>query len=241
MVAAACGAAPPSAPDSIDCEEVAGRTVETELDDLTALVRVPPCYDSTDGEYPTVYLLHGAGMSPDSWVDPSIGADTVADQLMVNGDIAPVVLVFPPRAAAPDGFVERVMDPLVDAVERDFRVLDSPASRAIGGFSAAGPATALSALSGPARFSAVGFFAVTWSDRIGATLVTTMADRSDRPVIRIDIGDRDRLGGNIERIERDLEPLGLVPDVTIVPGSHDLEFVADRVDDWLIWFDQQRA
>ncbi len=241
VVVGSCAVAPATSPVSIDCDETAGRTEEVALDDLTALVHLPPCYDANDGAYPTIYLLHGAGMTPSSWVDPAIGADVVAEQLMVNGEIAPVVLVLAPRSAAPDGFVERVMEPLVEAIERDYRVLDAPSSRAVGGFSAGGPATALSAFSGPARFGAVGFFATTWSDRIGETLAESMAERSDRPAVRIDVGDRDRLQGNVERIERDLDPLGLVPEVTVVPGSHDFEFVADRVDDWLIWFDDQRA
>lgn len=238
-VASSCAGGSGS-PSSIDCDESSGRTEEVDIEDLAALVHLPPCYDSSSGRYPAVFLLHGAGMSPESWVNPEIGADVTADRMMVDGEISPVVLVFAPRSTAPRGFVDRVIAPLFETLGREYRVLDSPESRGIGGFSAAGPATAVSALSGPQRFGAVGFFAVTWSETVGETMLESMADRSDRPAVRIDIGDRDNLRGNVERIERDLAAFDLIPEVTIVPGGHDLDFVADRLDDWLVWFDEQR-
>src|ERR1700690_3635749 len=58
------------------------------------LIYLPPCYDAqTDQRYPVLYLLHGQTYIDDQWV--RIGAPQAADQLILSGQAAPFIMVFP--------------------------------------------------------------------------------------------------------------------------------------------------
>jgi beta-lactamase regulating signal transducer with metallopeptidase domain/enterochelin esterase-like enzyme len=61
----------------------------------TRQVRVytPPGY-STDKKYPVLYLLHGLGGDDRSWLE-RCHADNVIDNLLADGKIRPMILVFP--------------------------------------------------------------------------------------------------------------------------------------------------
>lgn len=141
IVTAACACGSPTSPTSIGCDETSGRTENVDVDRFTAVVHLPPCYDTGDGDYPTVYLLHGAGMSPQSWTDPAIGTDRIADRMMVDGELEPVIMVFAPRATTNQRFADDVIDLLIEVVDEAHRVRAEPTSRGIGGFSAGGPAS----------------------------------------------------------------------------------------------------
>lgn len=54
-------------------------------------VHLPPGYDPSR-EYPTVYLLHGFGNTEIEWFD-YYGMDAVADRLVADGTITPMILV----------------------------------------------------------------------------------------------------------------------------------------------------
>ena len=56
-------------------------------------VYTPPGY-STDKKYPVLYLLHGIGGNDLEWVR-SCHADTILDNLLADGKIVPMVVVFP--------------------------------------------------------------------------------------------------------------------------------------------------
>ena len=56
-------------------------------------VYTPPSY-SSDRKYPVIYLLHGIGADNRQWLD-GCHAATVMDNLLADGKIQPMVMVFP--------------------------------------------------------------------------------------------------------------------------------------------------
>src|SRR5262249_9121979 len=56
-------------------------------------VYAPPGY-STGKKYPVLYLLHGLGGDDRAWVE-RCHADNVIDNLLADGKIQPMILVFP--------------------------------------------------------------------------------------------------------------------------------------------------
>lgn len=248
VVVATCAEDEPDRAGPASCGDAAGRTVEVELDisrrghlGRHALVHLPPCYDDETGDYPAVYLLHGAGMTPDTWMDAPISLGERADRLFTSGDVDPMIVVLPPRATWTSNFPDEVLDPLIVDVDTRFRTVDDAAARGIGGFSASGTATLQSAFTGDPRVAAVGLYAIVWSDSVEAEIVSGMASRSDRPVVRLEAGNRDRLQHQFPAITDSLARIDVTPDEELVPGGHDFHYVADRLDDWLAWFADQLA
>ena len=209
--------------------------------DRDAVVHLPPCYDEGEGNYPTIYLLHGGGMRPESFVDHPINAGAVADALAVDGVIDPVILVMPPRATTFVGFPELVLDVLMNEVDGRYRTADEVSARGIAGFSAGGPALALSVFTGPDRFGTVGFFAAAFTDGAVERVLDGADDFDRRPSVFIEYGEEDRLQSRIVAIEEMLAAFGVTPDVSIVPGDHSLQFVGERIDEWLVEFDSRMS
>jgi len=56
-------------------------------------VYTPPGY-SADKKYPVLYLLHGLGMDDRQWLG-GIHADNIIDNLLADGKIQPLIMVFP--------------------------------------------------------------------------------------------------------------------------------------------------
>ena len=57
-------------------------------------VYTPPGYELDGGDYPVLYLLHGAGDSDDSW--STVGrAGFILDNLIGAGDAEPMIIVMP--------------------------------------------------------------------------------------------------------------------------------------------------
>jgi len=57
------------------------------------LVYTPPGY-STDHKYPVLYLLHGIGGNEHQWPQ-MCNADNIIDNLLAEGKIQPLIMVFP--------------------------------------------------------------------------------------------------------------------------------------------------
>ena len=107
--------------------------------------------------------------------------------MAVNGEIAPVILVMPPRSTKPTGFSD-ILDSLITTVDAAYRTIDEPSGRGLGGFSASGRATAQSAFTGDARSAAVGLFAVTWPDALDVEILDGMSERTDRLADDVNVG-----------------------------------------------------
>ena len=136
--------------------------MESDLldDPLEYLVYLPPCYaEQVDRHYPVLYLFHGQTYTNQHWID--LGAASIADRLISNGELAPFLMVFPYDSKHYDpppnnAFGQAVLFELIPAVDGVFRTIPTRASRAIGGISRGGNWAAHLSLQHPALFGAVG-------------------------------------------------------------------------------------
>jgi enterochelin esterase-like enzyme len=118
---------------------------------LPAIVYLPPGYNHhPDERYPTIYLLHGVPGSPQQFVD--VGDVQVAEALLVaRHQMPPAIIVMPEGSPSlvddtewvnsvepHQDWMTYVATDVVNAVDRRFRTIDSPADRAIAGLSEGG-------------------------------------------------------------------------------------------------------
>jgi enterochelin esterase family protein len=143
----------------------------------TAWIYTPPGYDK-GGNYPVLYLLHGAGDIESGWT--MIGrANNILDNLIAEGKARPMVVVMPlghaiqsfwtgpakgvppqgppaagttPPPAIEGPFFKDFLNDLMPMVERDYKVSKKAGDRAIAGLSMGGGQTLNLAFSRPELF-----------------------------------------------------------------------------------------
>jgi enterochelin esterase family protein len=135
-------------------------------------VYTPPGYEKGEGQYPVLYLLHGASDSDASW--STIGrAGFILDNLIAAGKAKPMIVVMPAGHTGPlrqrpprersgdrpaDEFVADFTRDLRPYVEKHYRVLADRPHRAIAGLSMGGSQTLNIAFADLAEFGYVGVF-----------------------------------------------------------------------------------
>ena len=145
-------------------------------DDRSFIVYTPPGYDpSTRKRYPTLYLLHGFSDDPTAW--SAVGrANFILDNLIARGQARPMVIVMPlgygtmdilkPGASRDpnvrqknvDKFQEALLNEVMPAVEKSYRVSRDRNLRAIAGLSMGGMESLLTGLNHLDRFAWIGAF-----------------------------------------------------------------------------------
>ena len=136
-------------------------------------VYTPPGYELGKGKYPVFYLLHGASDSDNSW--SSVGrAGFILDNLIAAKKAKPMIMVMPaghtravnrmPAAPAaggpppPDEFVQDFVTDVMPYIEKNYRLLNDRANRAIAGLSMGGNQTLNIALPHQEKFAYVGVY-----------------------------------------------------------------------------------
>jgi enterochelin esterase family protein len=130
-------------------------------------VYTPPGYESGQGRYPILYLLHGAFDCDDSWT--SVGrAGFILDNLIAARKATPMVVVMPAGHTGPfafggpmpsmDDFVADFTGDVMPYAETRYRVHADRAHRAIAGLSMGGGQTLTIAASHLETFAYVGVF-----------------------------------------------------------------------------------
>jgi enterochelin esterase family protein len=139
-----------------------------------AIVYLPPGYDAGADRYPVLYLLHGAGGDESVW-NQRMQANVILDNLIADGELAPLVVVMPhgftnrmPTAERPRGpgayktemeeFAVDFVSDLVPLVESRYRVVADRAHRAIAGNSMGGGQALRLGLGHPEMFGSVASF-----------------------------------------------------------------------------------
>jgi enterochelin esterase family protein len=133
-----------------------------------AHVYTPPSYMKGAGEYPVLYLVHGAGDSDDSWT--SVGhANAILDNLIAAGKATPMIVVMPfghtperqgANMLANTDFGGDLVSDLIPHIDAQFRTIAAPEARAMAGLSMGGAHTVQFGLTNPALFSHVGIFSM---------------------------------------------------------------------------------
>ncbi len=122
-------------------------------------VYTPPGYESSDKNYPVLYLMHGIGGDEIAWLGTGRAAQ-ILDNLIAEGKAEPMIVVMPngnvAQEASPgngsegltvpsfnlpntmDGKFEESFKDIMDFVENTYRVKTDKANRAIAGLSMGG-------------------------------------------------------------------------------------------------------
>jgi enterochelin esterase family protein len=113
-------------------------------------VYTPPDYERRPGvRYPVLYLLHGSGDNDACWTAHG-RAHAIADNLIAQGKVVPMIVVMPDGHAFPpetgpgrpqentQAFERDLLGEVVPLVEARYRVRTDPRSRAIAGLSMGG-------------------------------------------------------------------------------------------------------
>ncbi|NLH74066.1 MAG: esterase [Verrucomicrobia bacterium] len=159
--------------DFMDAQNVPHGAVSKVTYYSTALKRfrrmhiyTPPGYESGEGRFPVLYLLHGAFDCDESW--SSVGrAGFIIDNLIAAKKAKPMIVVMPAghtgpfRFGAGFGFDEFTQDFLTDImpyVEKNYRVYADRKNRAIAGLSMGGAQTLNIGIPNLAKFAHLGVF-----------------------------------------------------------------------------------
>jgi hypothetical protein len=134
---------PPPSPtaSATPCAERRGRVSSLSVPSPTlrypidARLYLPPCYAASGERYPVLYLIHGLGYTEDQW--ERLGAARVADRLIADGEIAPLIIVMPRDRKDPRLDPALVTD-LVPFLDASYRTRPQAEHRAIGGLSRGG-------------------------------------------------------------------------------------------------------
>jgi enterochelin esterase-like enzyme len=133
-------------------------------------VYTPPGYDAAAGErYPVLYILHGGGEDETGWVLQG-RTNFIADNLIAEKKAVPMIIVMPDANMGAPAFDEgglklfesEMKQAVIPFVERNFRVLADPRSRAMAGLSMGGIHTLYTGVRNFALFGYLGVFSSGW-------------------------------------------------------------------------------
>lgn len=118
----------------------------------------PDSYQASGLRHPVLYFLPGYSPTRGEWINLTL--PVLADAAITAGRMPPGLIVVPELGTswgvdAKEAMQTALLDDLIPAIERDWRVLPGRTGRAIGGISAGGFAALRLALLQPDRFAAV--------------------------------------------------------------------------------------
>ena len=123
-------------------------------------VYLPPDYESSERNYPVLYLLHGAGDDQTAWVQFG-EVLRITDKAIKDGTATPMIIVMPDANTGQRGYFNEVewryedffFEEFLPYVEEKFRIKRDKRYRALAGLSMGGGGTFMYALRHPELFS----------------------------------------------------------------------------------------
>ena len=185
-------------------------------------IYLPPEY-CDGGEYPVLYLQHGAGENETSWIyDGKV--NHIMDNLIADGKIEPFIVVmndgmqraeYETQMDSGRGLARSLIENCIPMIQRKYRVLSDKWHRGIAGFSMGSVQASIIGLENTDVFGYVGLLSG-FMRRVGPGMDTEKS---------FEINDHLRIMEDRERFEREvaLYYRGI--------GSNDRHYVAFRVDD----------
>ncbi|WP_010274891.1 alpha/beta hydrolase [Paenibacillus senegalensis] len=134
---------------------------------LTFYVCLPPGYETSGRQYPSIYLLHGRFGSEIDWPYKGAAYETIS-RLTASGQLTEAVVIMPSDGGFSQGtyytdwhdgsgrFEQYFIQDLIPFVESQYRIKSERSSRAIGGLSMGGFGSLYFALRHPDKFAAAG-------------------------------------------------------------------------------------
>jgi len=229
----------------VACQEESGSVQPFEIfwkdQEITGRIYTPPCYGKNpDLEYPTLYLLHGATVTDEQWDD--LGVDEVADYLINEGQIPPLIIIMPREItwiALPENqFGENLVNVIIPWVNQGYQALEGRQYRAIGGLSRGGNWAARLGLLHWGLFGSFGAHSTPlfltdlkrvpgWIEIIPSSMV---------PRIYLDIGDGDNNLAEAEAFRDSLTKLDIPHEWYLNPGLHVETYWKSHMEEYLLWY-----
>ena len=197
-------------------------------------VYTPPGY-STARKYPVLYLHHGLGNTSTEWL--RAGAPVIADNLLADGKMQPMVIVFPQGSAGStaadenqgtrDGagfgppYENDLLKEIIPFVESHYSVYTDRAHRAIAGMSMGGGQTLNIGLSHLDVFGSVAAVAAAPNTKPVATLIPDPDALKQLKVLWLGVGNRDPLMRTSLGIHTFLQGKGVPHIWRLDGGAHD--------------------
>ncbi|MES1166358.1 MAG: alpha/beta hydrolase-fold protein [Pseudomonadota bacterium] len=151
-------------------------------------VYTPPGYTAAAGaRYPVLYLLHGINDRPAGWIDAG-NLNFIADNLIAEKKMAPMILVLPVGHALPFGqpssantpaFEEYLLRDVMPLVEARYRVAAGRENRAIAGFSMGAEQSLHVFFNHPDLFASLGAFSPAGFPALETAHAAILADPAD--------------------------------------------------------------
>ena len=207
-------------------------------------VYTPPGYETGTTKLPVLYLLHGHTNDDSSWT--AIGkANLIADSLLADGKIKPMIIVMPygqlnAGVSASDAlgldfqktYEKQILTELIPAVEKNYRVLPDAMHRGMAGVSMGGMQAAFIGMNHPETFSSVGMWsaAVTGDPALLLSGLTATDDkvRHSFLYVQVAVGEKDDL-----HLQPSSEGLDAV--LTSLKIDHDFAETPGGTHSWLLW------
>ncbi len=207
-------------------------------------VYTPPGYEDSDTNYPVLYLLHGYGDDETAWL--RVGrANLIADNLIAQGKIQPVVIVMPYGHPTPldlrrkfDDYAETnlktmesdLMGDLLPLIEKRYRVSTSREHTAVTGLSMGGGQSLTIGLRHLDKFSRVGGFSSACpkdniDDQLPTLIVDTDQSNKQLAVLWIGCGEEDFLLKRNHKFIAWLKDKKIEHTYRETEGGHD----------WMVW------
>ena len=197
-------------------------------------VWTPPGYQPDQkAKLPVLYLLHGNGEIESSWVQYG-RANLIADSLLADGLMEPMIIVMPkghtyaPGEIEVDGvrpesvFEADLLETIMPLVEKRFRVKTDQPNRAIMGLSMGGGQAYRIGLGHPELFSHVGVFSASGRDpELLAKLAADPDSVNEKlQMLWIACGRLDRGFERVETMIADLTEAGIDHSFKATDGAH---------------------
>ncbi len=210
---------------------------------LQVKVYLPPCYNALRSTgYPVLYMLHGQTFLNDQW--QRLGLLTAADELILAGEITPMIIVMPYELssyAAPEtsSFDEAFLQELIPYVDENYHTCSKRECRAVGGLSRGGNWAVYLGFSHPGVFAAIGAHSAPlfYGEVFRITSNLKVEGASEKlPAIYIDAGNKDE---NIKQVLTwvNLLKANNVPyRFTEYMGVHAEGYWSAHVADYLLWY-----
>lgn len=219
-----------------------------EIQSRQAMVYLPYCIDSLD-QLPVLYVLDGLEAIE------YMSYPTVLDNLIADGKIEPLIVVFIPPVERHvefigekhDDFLAVLCEEFVPLVDRTYKTEAQPEKRGIAGISSGGHFALLAVLSRPDVFLCGAGQSPTISNALLEALNTFSSDERTYPSLRFyfDVGRFDLASGTInnqtfleanENFSRELTLAGINYRFNVLNDGHQWANWRERTDDILTYF-----
>ncbi|MGE5777453.1 MAG: esterase [Chloroflexota bacterium] len=205
-------------------------------------VYTPPGYDESANDLPVLYLLHGYSDDDSAWT--TVGkANLIADNLLADGKIEPMLIVMPygqlnshvvlEHALDADfqkKYEEQILTEIIPYIEQTFHAVPDAKHRAMAGLSMGGFQAAIIGMNHPETFSTVGMWSSAFFGDPSGLLAGLAAAPDDIKrsflYVHVGVGQRDSLVGCSFTIDNFLTEQDIAHEFTLTPKEEHT---------WILW------